>query len=220
MSKNAISYLRFSSKAQAKNDSYRRQTEATEKYCAANGLTLNEKLEDLGVSAWSGKNLDDEAALGGFLKLVDAGKIPKGTVLICENLDRLTRGKILDAVSLFTSILKRGIDIVTTMDGKRYSKDSVSDNPLDLIISITYLNRGNNESETKSKRVKESWNLRHSKIRNNQFAKVRCPSWLRHDGSKYELIKENAKTIKTIFELYVGGHGVYSLVQELKTRKP
>ncbi len=105
----AISYLRFSSPKQQFTDSYRRQTVNTEKYCKANNLILDSRLEDLGVSAWTGKNLDDESALGGFLKMVKAGQIPKGTVLICENLDRISRGKILEAVSLFTQILKAGL---------------------------------------------------------------------------------------------------------------
>ncbi len=118
--KTAISYLRFSSKKQSANDSYRRQIEATEKFCRENHLVLSRRLEDLGVSAWTGKNLSDESALGGFLKLVEAGKIPKGTVLICENLDRISRAKILDALSLFTSILRKGVEIVTSMDGKWY----------------------------------------------------------------------------------------------------
>lgn len=118
--KTAISYLRFSSKKQSANDSHRRQLEATEKFCKANSLVLSERLDDLGISAWKGKNLSDESALGGFLKLAEAGKIPHGTVLIVENLDRLTRGRILDALGLFTSILRSGIEIVTTMDGKWY----------------------------------------------------------------------------------------------------
>ncbi|HEY2328878.1 MAG TPA: recombinase family protein [Verrucomicrobiae bacterium] len=115
--KTAISYLRFSSRKQSTNDSYRRQIEAAEKFCKENNLVLSERLEDLGISAWKGKNLSDESALGGFLKLVEAGKVPKFTVLICENLDRLSRANILDALSLFTSILKSGVEIVTSMDG-------------------------------------------------------------------------------------------------------
>jgi DNA invertase Pin-like site-specific DNA recombinase len=79
--KTAISYLRFSSRKQSLNDSYRRQIEATEKFCKANNLILSERLEDLGISAWKGKNLSDESALGGFLKLVEADKVPKSTVL-------------------------------------------------------------------------------------------------------------------------------------------
>lgn len=36
----AYSYIRFSSPEQAKGDSYRRQREAAEAYCQANGLEL------------------------------------------------------------------------------------------------------------------------------------------------------------------------------------
>jgi len=215
----AVSYLRFSSRKQLGNDSYRRQVEATEAYCKANGLTLNTRLEDLAVSGWDKSNLDDTAALGSFLKLVNEGKIPEGTVLICENLDRLTRAGIFDALNLFSNILKAGIDIVTTQDGKRYSYESVKNNVGELIISITYLTRGNNESETKSIRVKESWKRRHAQVKNNEFAKFPCPSWLWHDGKKYQLNEESAKTIQLIFELYVSGFGVYSLVKELNKRK-
>ena len=216
--KTAISYLRFSSKKQSANDSHRRQLDATEKFCKANSLVLSERLEDLGISAWKGKNLSDESALGGFLKLAEAGKIPHGTVLIVENLDRLTRGRILDALGLFTSILRSGIEIVTTMDGKWYSEQSISDNATDLMISIIYLTRGNNESETKSNRVRASWVRRHNQINNGEFAKFHCPSWITHNGSRYELIKENAATVKLIFSLYLAGYGVYSLIQELQKR--
>jgi DNA invertase Pin-like site-specific DNA recombinase/transcriptional regulator NrdR family protein len=216
--KTAISYLRYSSKKQSTNDSYRRQIEATEKFCKEHDLILSERLEDLGISAWKGKNLTDESALGGLLKLIEAGKIPKGTVLICENLDRLSRAKILDALHLFTSILKGGVEIVTSMDGKWYSEKSVSDNPMDLIVSITYLTRGNNESEVKSERVRKTWIHRHKEMQNGTFFKYHCPSWLNHDGRKYELIKENAKTVKLVFDLYLKGYGVYSLIKELNKR--
>ena len=216
--KNAISYLRFSSPKQASNDSYRRQIEATEKFCKENGLTLSNRLEDLGVSAWSGKNLGDDAALGSFLKLVEAGKIPKGTCLIVENLDRLSRAKILDAMHLFTSIIKTGIEIVTTMDGKWYSEKSISENPTDLMISIIYLTRGNNESETKSFRLKASWLNRHGKISRGEFAKVHCPSWIGKKDGKYVLIKENAEKVKLIFDLYISGLGAATVIQELHKR--
>lgn len=216
--KTAISYLRYSSRPQSANDSYRRQIEATEDFCKQNNLVLSERLEDLGISAWKGKNLSDESALGGFLRLVEAGKVPKSTVLICENLDRLSRAKILDALSLFTSILKNGVEIVTSMDGKWYSEKSVSENPADLMISIIYLTRGNNESEVKSERVGKSWIRRHNQIKNGEFAKFHCPSWICHDGKRYKLIKENADKVKTIFALYLSGYGVYSLIQELHKR--
>jgi DNA invertase Pin-like site-specific DNA recombinase len=217
--KNAISYCRFSSPKQAANDSYRRQIDATSKFCSENDLKLIDHYQDLGVSAWTSKNLSDDAALGGFLKLVELGKIQKGIVLIVENLDRLSRAKILDALYLFTSIIKNGIEIVTTMDGKWYSEKSISENPTELMVSIIYLTRGNNESETKSLRLKASWLNRHNKISKGEFAKVHCPSWITKQDGKYILIEEHAKTIRIIFELYLKGYGVYSLIQHLNDNK-
>jgi len=198
----AISYLRFSTAKQQYGDSIRRQIEATKKYCELNNLSLDSQLEDLGVSGWSGKNLDDTAALGGFVRLIEMGKIPKGTCLICECLDRLTRGKILDAVSLFTQILKGGVDIVTTMDNKRYSYKSVSDNPMELMISITYLTRGNNESEVKSFRGKEAWLRKFQAIKENKYVKMRHPEWLTKTSNGFELSEKNKQLINDIFQHY------------------
>lgn len=217
--KRAISYLRFSSSKQSTGDSFRRQLHATEKFCRENKLELSKnRLEDLGVSAWSGKNLDDTSALGGFLKLVEAGKIPKGTVLIVENLDRLTRGEITDALELFLSIIRQGVEIVTTMDGKWYSRESIRKSPTDLMISIIYLTRGNNESETKSIRGKEAWLNRHNKISKGEFVKFHAPNWLSKKDNKYIVTQENDDKVKLIFDLYLKGYGGHALVKELIKR--
>jgi len=216
--KSAISYLRFSSPSQSSGDSYRRQIENTEKYCKTHNLILDSRLEDLGLSGWSGKNLDDTAALGGLVKLINQGKIPKGTHLICENLDRITRGKILDAVSLFTQILKGGVVIHTTMDSKQYSYESVSSNPMELMVSITYLTRGNNESEVKSKRGIESWQKKFRDIKEGKIVKCVCPSWLKFNNGTYSVTEKNKQTIQLIFALYLSGKGVVEIIKELNTR--
>ncbi|MGN6099182.1 MAG: recombinase family protein [Bosea sp. (in: a-proteobacteria)] len=54
----AYSYLRFSTAEQGRGDSYRRQLELAENYCRQKGLDLDRTttFEDLGVSAFSGKN--------------------------------------------------------------------------------------------------------------------------------------------------------------------
>jgi DNA invertase Pin-like site-specific DNA recombinase len=216
--KTAISYTRFSTPEQAKGHSYERQTKAAQKFCDSNGLILVEQLKDLGISGWSGKNLDDTAALGGFLKLVQTGKIPKSTVLIIENLDRLTRANPLNAINLFTDIIKAGIEIVTTQDNKWYSESSLKKNAMELMSSILLFSRGHEESETKSKRIRASWDSRYAKVQKGEFAKIRHPYWLSCNNQKYELIPERVKTIKLIFELYLKGFGAYNLVKELTKR--
>ncbi|NDE98609.1 MAG: recombinase family protein [Verrucomicrobia bacterium] len=106
----AISYVRFSTIEQLGGDSIRRQTEATEAYCKRNGLTLTNdyRLRDLGKSAFKGDHRSATGALGILEKQVAEGKIPKGTVLIVENLDRLSREDIVSAQLMLLNLINRG----------------------------------------------------------------------------------------------------------------
>src|SRR3954463_6438548 len=90
----AYSYVRFSTPDQAKGDSLRRQTEAAAAWCERNGVRLDTSLTlpDLGTSAFRGRHhRDDRHALGAFIRLAESGRVPEGSYLIIERLDRLTR---------------------------------------------------------------------------------------------------------------------------------
>src|SRR5262249_39346049 len=111
----AYSYVRFSTPEQAKGDSLRRQTAATEEYCARHGLTLDStlSLRDLGVSAFKGDHrTKDKHALAQFLTLARRGRIPAGSYLVIENLDRLSREDERTALRLWMDILDQKINIV------------------------------------------------------------------------------------------------------------
>src|SRR4051812_33842997 len=86
MTARAYSYERFSSTEQGKGHGLRRQIERRDAYLARRGLTLDTtlRLSDPGVSAYRGRNATD-GALGVFLELVRAGRIPPGSYLIVEN---------------------------------------------------------------------------------------------------------------------------------------
>ena len=106
----AYSYVRFSTTVQSLGASLQRQTEGAEHFVAERpNLVLDKTLNlgDLGVSAYHGKNAT-EGALGGFIKAVDEGKVAKGSYLLVENLDRLSRETVTTALELFLSILRRG----------------------------------------------------------------------------------------------------------------
>lgn len=76
----AYSYVRMSTDIQLKGDSLRRQKEASIRYAEANNLSIveNFQLEDIGVSAFKGKNVSD-GALGRFLKAVESGEVAEGS---------------------------------------------------------------------------------------------------------------------------------------------
>lgn len=75
----AFSYLRMSRPEQIKGDSLRRQLDVSMEYAIEHGLTLNETMQDIGVSAFRGKNRI-EATLAAFLDLIRDEEIPSGSV--------------------------------------------------------------------------------------------------------------------------------------------
>jgi DNA invertase Pin-like site-specific DNA recombinase len=93
--KKAYSYQRFSSIKQSAGDSIRRQTHDAQVFCKQFSLQLVSTFKDEGVSGFKGRNFSNESALGHFLKLVENGTIEKGSVLVIENMDRLSRQSIL-----------------------------------------------------------------------------------------------------------------------------
>src|ERR1051326_2659322 len=100
----AYSYLRFSSPEQAKGDSVRRQTELRDTWLERNSIVLDTSLtlRDEGISGFSGKHREnpDRHALAAFLRLVQTGRIARGSYLVVESLDRLTREHIRPALTL------------------------------------------------------------------------------------------------------------------------
>ena len=207
----AYSYLRFSRPEQMKGDSLRRQTEPARAYAKRHGLTLDESLsfKDLGVSAYRGRNAQ-EGALAAFLKAVETGRIRKGSYLLVESLDRLSRDKVLRALKLFTEILEAGIRVVTLIDEREYTADSVSDNFSDLLISLTIMQRAHEESETKSKRLGAAWQNNRDKARTEgRKLTKRCPAWLAlaPDRKSFTVDAARKKVVRRIFDMTIAGHG-------------
>jgi DNA invertase Pin-like site-specific DNA recombinase len=116
----AYSYVRMSSPEQRKGDSHRRQLELSKKYAFQHGLELVAgPFEDLGVSAFKGANVT-EGKLGSFLKAVEEGKIEKGSYLLVESLDRISRQEVRKSLGLFLQIIDLKINIVTLVDQRVY----------------------------------------------------------------------------------------------------
>ena len=151
------SYIRWSSDKQAKGTTLERQLKTAQEIADDNGLELVEIIEiieiiDSGISAFKGKNTKD-GELGRFIDAVDNGLIPSESWLVVENLDRLSREDILSAQRLFMTLLELGLTVVTGMDKKIYTKQSVTDNPMELMYSIMLFSRAHDESSTKSIRT-------------------------------------------------------------------
>jgi DNA invertase Pin-like site-specific DNA recombinase len=130
----AISYRRFSSAQQATGDSLRRQIELAQSYCDEHGDELDPSFVDEGVSAFRGKNATT-GALARLVELAEAGNIEKGTKLLVESLDRLSREDVLTAQEQLIRILRAGITVVTLMDNQTYTYERLKTDVGSLIIS-------------------------------------------------------------------------------------
>ncbi len=218
----AYSYLRFSSPEQAKGASKARQIEAAARWAAERDLVLDEELRDEGVSAFKGRNRAPTTALGGFLARVESGEVPSGSYLIVESLDRLSREQVVDALELFLGLTRKGIVIVTLTDGYEWSRETLRDNHLQLIVSIVIMSRAYEESATKSHRVGDAWSRKRVAARETgQAMTAVCPAWIRLVGGprtgRYELIEERAAIVRDIFAATIAGDGRRTIVKRLNT---
>ena len=219
----AYSYLRFSSPEQSKGDSFRRQVSLSRRYAEKHSLELDESLtfEDLGISAYRSKNIK-EGALGAFIEAYDKGVIPKGSYLLVESLDRLSRDKVQQAFRQFSSILERGVNIVTLQDGKMYTEDSLNDNFADLLISLATMFRAHEESQIKSKRLKDAWKNKRRQAQNgNKKLTSKAPAWLQLNNKTGEFIKvdEKVKIIQRIFKMNLDGIGKRTIAAQFNKEK-
>jgi len=219
MQKKAYSYIRFSTPQQLKGDSLRRQLEASRAYAEEHDLILDDSLRDIGVSAYKGKNAT-EGALNDFIELVKAGRIEKGSVLILESLDRLSRQQVFTALGLFSSLLSAGVEIVTLADGQHYTSESINDVG-QLMFSLMSMCRSHEESALKAKRLSASWeNRRRLAVEYKRPMTGQCPRWLRlsDDETCFEVIEERATVIRTIFDQSIAGTGQRKIAASLNER--
>src|SRR5690242_10265041 len=105
----AYSYLRFSTPEQLKGDSFRRQLDAARRYAEQHGLVLDEELtfRDLGVSAFRGRNAES-GSLRDFRRAVEDGVVERGSFLLVESFDRISRMDPWAALPVLQEIINAG----------------------------------------------------------------------------------------------------------------
>ncbi|MEX2109840.1 MAG: recombinase family protein [Gemmatimonadaceae bacterium] len=209
----AYSYLRFSTPEQSKGDSFRRQAKLATDYAAQKGLELDERLtfHDLGVSAFRGDNVET-GQLAAFHEAVRVGLVEKGSYLLVESLDRLSRQFARRAFRALEDICDAGIVVVTLSDNREYTQESLNSDPTSLLMSILIFMRANEESATKARRLKASWENKRANAGNKTMTGA-CPGWLTLDrnAGKFIVIPERAAVVQRIFHETLQGCSPHSL---------
>lgn len=215
----AYSYLRFSTPEQAKGDSHRRQSEAAQKYAAQHGLELvDATYHDLGVSAFRGANAET-GMLREFLDAVQSGAVERGSWLLIESLDRLSRAVPRKAIRVLEEICDEGVTLVTLSDGKVYTSAVLNQDPVSFIMAFLVAMRANEESETKSKRMKAAWQQKR-KLASEKKLTAKAPTWLEltSDRCAFEIIQERGRVVRRIYEMCASGIG-YAKIAEVLNRE-
>ncbi len=218
----AYSYTRFSTPEQAKGDSARRQIALAEEYARRNELDLDTSLtlDDKGVSAFRGRNAND-GRLGDFLRAVQAGIVTKGSYLLVENLDRISRQVPRKAVRTLEAIVESGITVVTMSDGKAYTEKSLDRDPFSFVMAVLAFVRANEESETKGRRVRAAWaNKRERAIADGTPMTKRTPGWLILGANgKLRLDVKKAALVRRIFKMTLAGAGQHAIAEAFNREK-
>lgn len=198
MTKKCYPYVRFSSTRQEDGSTRARQNELIDAFVAKHGLEVDRHLEDPKTSGFRGLNAT-EGVLGQFLHQVRLGEIEKGSYLLIENFDRLSRDKIVRSNQIFSDLLMAGIRIVILDANKIYERDNL--NLGDWVNALVEFGRANAESKRKSDFSIDAWNRNREKMRSGEIVTKKVPTWLKVENDAFIIDVEKVHRINTLFKL-------------------
>lgn len=212
----AYAYVRYSSAIQAEGDSVERQTTPLALFSERFGVEISQTFIDEGVSSFKGDNIK-RGRFRDILEMIESGAIKRGDYLVIESIDRISRQQMDETATQLYDILKKGINIYTTADERLYSIDDKSKDLENYMMIGLIAKRANEESEMKSRRRKSAWRRvkREIKEGNKVFnTSNNTPYGLRVVDGKFEIVEEEAKEIRDIFDR-LKYQGVLSTIREV-----
>jgi DNA invertase Pin-like site-specific DNA recombinase len=176
-------------------------------------MRLDETLHvDRGVSAYHGTNAA-KGALGEFIRLLEGGKIAKGSGLLVESPDRVSRQPFSEAWPTYQRILSGGVSIHFISLNEVLKPDHSFTDILRVGLEV---DRANNENKIKSERVSAAWTRKRREARGDRAMSSKVPIWLRAEkGQPITAIPERAKLIRRIYQMSLSGLGQYSIADKL-----
>jgi DNA invertase Pin-like site-specific DNA recombinase len=199
-----------------RGDSLRRQIASAEEWAEARGVAIDQTLQDLGVSGFRGSNRT-EGALSKFLTLVEEGRVARGSYLILESLDRMSREAVIDILPRFLDLINAGVTIVTLFDRQEYSREKLLNDWTPLVMSLAVMARAHEESKTKSERLNKVWSAKRG---SGEVMTAAVPGWLdvkKHSDGKRMIVEipEHVAIVRRIFAETIAGYGRRTITARL-----
>jgi DNA invertase Pin-like site-specific DNA recombinase len=201
------SYIRFSTPEQKMGDSERRQLDVAKRYAEQHGLPLDTSLRmlDEGLSGYHGANRK-RGALGAFLRAIKECDVPRGSILLVENVDRLSREDFVEAFATISQIITAGIKIVTLSPQAEYTRESIAGGLIWQLVG--QMQGAYEESKKKGERIRNARDTERKLAREEGRILTRmCPAWLTVKDGRFEVVPGAGKTLQLIFDLKLKGVG-------------
>ncbi|RDE07047.1 recombinase family protein [Sphingomonas aracearum] len=154
-----VPYLRWSREKQGSGSTIPRQTATIRAYADEKGWSLPpeaEWLRDEGVSGFKGHNMAPAGALGQFTDRV-CREGAHDTVLLCEQLDRLSRKKPGEVLEWFFRVTNAGLTIALADNKMLVDQASIRNQADQLRALLDDTERANTESARKSVLLRGAW---------------------------------------------------------------
>lgn len=217
-------YSRISTTLQKDGSGLQRQKEDTAKLIANLSKELDlpifdKPLEDAGRSAFHGKHLE-KGVFGVFLAAIDRGEVKRGSVLVVESLDRLSRQSPNIAQGMMLQIINSGVRIYTTIDDTMYDgNEEPASLMMKLIMSILKFSTAHEESAKKSHRSKRNVEQSCIKFLEGDDSVVvlggKPPAWMNADKTAKP---DELRDVKEMISLRQKGYGYLSIAQEINKK--
>lgn len=217
----AICYHRYSSKRQDRGSSIERQTERTADLCARKGWEIVETVEDRGQSAWKGDHLS-VGNLGKLRARIDAGLISPGTILVVENIDRLSRQDYRTARRWIEDVTDH--DIIVAVHSPELILDRHAMSGANIGAMLQHLleaNRATAEGNRKSSMQKATIEKGLKLAREGVVYSPRAPAWLiAKKGEPFRLNEDRVAIVNSIYEWSAAGLGYETITKRLNETVP
>jgi hypothetical protein len=218
----AFIYIRFSTPKQEAGSSKDRQLEDVRAFIKRMGWQEAEIIEDLGRSAWKGDHLK-RGNLGKFRARIDAGEIRRGSVIVVEEIDRLSRQQARVAQRWMEDVCDLGFQIATARNSKVYNKANLDENLFSIMEILMKAQGAWDYVERLSHRVTRSYEkrLEQARIDNTPITTI-GPAWLQgvREGAKvtWVRIEDRVAVVIEIYELAAAGLAPWDIAKTLNQR--
>jgi len=212
MQRQAILWGRFSSDQQKDGDSKDRQERLNREFAKREGIQVVAEYFDPATSVKDG-------ATPLFKKVIS--ELPDGVGIVCENLDRISRGKPWRSKAMLLDIIEDGHFIITSQDGREYNETTIEEIDT-LLLGDLSTNLARMENNKRTKRVKEAKASAVELSRQGKPAPLGCwlPKHLKYNPKtkEYDIDEDKKAFFNKLFTDYANGKGVQTIAKELNEK--